>query len=55
MDVVDLCSYDGWFTLRSAKLARHVIAIDIDPRMLEMSRHHLIEADASNCELPRAL
>ena len=31
MEVVDLCSGDGWFTLQIAKLARHVTAIDIDP------------------------
>ena len=30
MDVIDLCSGDGWFTLQIAKIARHVIAIDID-------------------------
>ena len=27
MEVVDLCSGDGWFTLQIAKVARHVIAI----------------------------
>ena len=31
MDVIDLCSGDGWFTLQIAKVARHVSAIDIDP------------------------
>jgi hypothetical protein len=30
MDVIDLRSGDGWFTLPIAKLARYVIAIDID-------------------------
>jgi ubiquinone/menaquinone biosynthesis C-methylase UbiE len=50
MDVVDLCSGDGWFTLPIAKLARHVVAIDIDPPLLEISRQRLTEAGASNCE-----
>jgi 16S rRNA C967 or C1407 C5-methylase (RsmB/RsmF family) len=31
MDVIDLCSGDGWFTLQITKVARHVSAIDIDP------------------------
>jgi SAM-dependent methyltransferase len=43
MDMIDLCSGDGWFTLQIAKLACHVIAIDIDPAMLETARHRLAE------------
>ncbi len=50
MDVVDLCSGDGWFTLRIAKVARHVIAIDIDPELLEVARHRLAEAAVTNCD-----
>ena len=50
MDVIDLCSGDGWFTLQIAKLARHVVAIDIDPAMLEIARHRLAESDAGNCD-----
>ena len=50
MDVIDLCSGDGWFTLQIAKLARFVVAIDIDPALLEISRHRLREADINNCE-----
>jgi ubiquinone/menaquinone biosynthesis C-methylase UbiE len=50
MEVVDLCSGDGWFTLQIAKVARHVVAIDIDPQLLEVSRQRLIEAGARNCE-----
>ncbi|HEY8273985.1 MAG TPA: methyltransferase, partial [Pseudolabrys sp.] len=34
MDAVDLCSGDGWFTLPMAKIARHVMAVDIDAKML---------------------
>jgi len=30
MEVIDLCAGDGWFTLPMARIARHVIAIDID-------------------------
>jgi SAM-dependent methyltransferase len=50
MDVIDLCSGDGWFTLRMAKVARHVFAIDIDPGMLEVARHRLAENGMTNCD-----
>jgi SAM-dependent methyltransferase len=50
MEVVDLCSGDGWFTLQIAKIARHVIAIDIDPAMLEVARHRLTENGVTNCD-----
>jgi SAM-dependent methyltransferase len=49
MDVIDLCSGDGWFTLYIAKLARHVAAIDIDVNLLEVARHRLTESGATNC------
>jgi protein-L-isoaspartate O-methyltransferase len=49
MEVVDLCSGDGWFTLQIAKIARHVIAIDIDPALLEVARHRLTENGVTNC------
>jgi len=49
MDVIDLCSGDGWFTLQIAKLARRVVAIDIDPALLEVARHRLRESNLSNC------
>jgi SAM-dependent methyltransferase len=49
MDVVDLCCGDGWFTLPIAKLARRVVAIDIDPAMLKVARERLAENDVSNC------
>lgn len=49
MEVIDLCSGDGWFTLQIAKLARHVAAIDIDPVLLEVARMRLAESGASNC------
>jgi SAM-dependent methyltransferase len=50
MDVIDLCSGDGWFTLQIAKLARHVIAIDIDPALLEVARHRLGESGLESCD-----
>ena len=50
MEVIDLCSGDGWFTLQIAKVAKQVIAIDIDPNLLEVAKHRLIESDVSNCK-----
>ena len=50
MDVIDLCSGDGWFTLQIAKLARHVVAIDIDPGLLQIARHRLAENNTGNCD-----
>jgi SAM-dependent methyltransferase len=50
MEVVDLCSGDGWFTLQIAKIARHVTAIDIDPNLLHVARHRLAESSLTNCE-----
>ena len=50
MDVVDLCAGDGWFTLQIAKIARQVLAIDIDPPMLDVARHRLSEGGIDNCE-----
>jgi SAM-dependent methyltransferase len=50
MDVIDLCSGDGWFTLKIAKIARHVSAIDIDPNLLQVARHRLMESGVTNCD-----
>ena len=50
MDVIDLCAGDGWFTLQIAKVARHVSAIDIDPTLLKVARHRLLESGVANCE-----
>ena len=50
MDVIDLCSGDGWFTLQISKVARHVVAIDIDAAMLEVARNRLLEAGVTNCD-----
>lgn len=50
MDVIDLCSGDGWFTLQIAKVARHVTAIDIEESLLEVARHRLSESGVTNCD-----
>lgn len=50
MEVIDLCSGDGWFTLQIAKIARHIVAIDIDAALLEVARARLKESGLSNCE-----
>ena len=48
-DVIDLCAGDGWFTLQIARIARHVVAVDIDGRLLEISRARLGESGVTNC------
>lgn len=50
MDVVDLCSGDGWFTLQIAKVARQVVALDIDRKLLEVARIRLTENGVTNCD-----
>lgn len=50
MDVMDLCSGDGWFTLQIAKVARHVVAIDIDANLLKLARHRLAAGGVANCD-----
>lgn len=50
MTAVDLCSGDGWFTLQIAKIARHVVAIDIDRNLLDVARHRLTENGVTNCD-----
>ena len=49
MIVVDLCSGDGLFTLQLSKIAREVIAIDIDGKLLERARVRLAESGLTNC------
>lgn len=51
MDVVDLCAGDGWFTWPMCKIARSVLAIDIDTIMLEKAKIRFAErGGADNCE-----
>jgi SAM-dependent methyltransferase len=49
MDVIDLCCGDGLFTATLAKMARHVFAIDIDPKLLDVARARLAKAGVENC------
>ena len=51
MDAVDLCCGDGWFTSEMAKVARRVLAIDLDRNMLDVARDRLTKAGTTNCEL----
>ncbi len=50
MQVIDLCCGDGWFTLQIAKLVRHVIAIDIDRKLLDVASLRLAESRITNCD-----
>ena len=50
MDAVDLCCGDGWFTLPMARVARHVMAVDIDARMLALASSRLAQERLSNCD-----
>jgi ubiquinone/menaquinone biosynthesis C-methylase UbiE len=50
MNVVDLCSGDGWFTLQIAKTADQVIAIDLDSQLLDVTKLRLSEAGIANCD-----
>jgi SAM-dependent methyltransferase len=50
MEVVDLCSGDGWFTVEIAKVARSVVAIDIDRSLLAVARRRLAECGMTNCD-----
>jgi SAM-dependent methyltransferase len=50
MDVIDLCSGDGWFTLQIARLARHVTSIDIDRNFLDLAGVRLAENGIANCK-----
>ena len=50
MTVVDLCSGDGWFTAQITRIARRVIAIDIDRRLLDVARSRLKEGGNTNAD-----
>jgi len=50
MNVIDLCSGDGWFTLQIANIAHHVVAIDIDADLLEVARRRLDESGVTKCD-----
>lgn len=48
-EAVDLCCGDGLFTVPLARMARHVIAIDLDPKMVELARVRAATAGVTNC------
>jgi SAM-dependent methyltransferase len=50
MDVIDLCSGDGWFTLQIARLVRQVTSIDIDRNFLDLAGVRLAENGIANCK-----
>lgn len=51
MGVVDLCAGDGWFTWPLSKIARRVIAIEIDVQVLQQTRERFAEhGGAANCQ-----
>jgi protein-L-isoaspartate O-methyltransferase len=49
MAAVDLCCGDGWFTLHVAKVARRVIAIDVDRKFLDIACAYLGKNGVTNC------
>ena len=50
MEVVDLCCGDGLFTAPLARMVHHVVAIDLDRRMLDLAQAKVAAAGAQNCE-----
>ena len=55
MDIVDLCCGDGWFTLPLVRIARKVIAIDIDDALLDAAKVRIAErGGAANCTFAEA-
>ena len=49
MEVIDLCSGDGWFTWPIAEIARRVVAIEIDPDLLEAARRRVAKTEMAKC------
>jgi ubiquinone/menaquinone biosynthesis C-methylase UbiE len=54
MRAVDLCAGTGWFTLPMARLARHVVAVDIDDALLNVARRRIADAGLANCAFATA-
>jgi SAM-dependent methyltransferase len=48
VQATDLCCCDGLFTAPLAGMPRHVIAIDLDPEMLDKARRRLLAASFTN-------
>ena len=54
-DVVDLCCGDGWFTFPLSRIARSVIAIDIDAALLDAAKVRIAERGGTpNCTFVEA-
>ncbi len=51
---LDLCAGTGWFTLPMARVARQVLAIDVDDELLDVARRRLGDAGLTNCEFTTA-
>jgi ubiquinone/menaquinone biosynthesis C-methylase UbiE len=55
IDVVDLCCGDGWFTFPLSRIARSVIALDVDAALLEAAKVRMAErGGAPNCTFVEA-
>ncbi len=48
MEVIDLCCGDGLFTAPLARMARRVVAIDLDPEMLWIAQARVTAVRATN-------
>jgi SAM-dependent methyltransferase len=48
MTVIDLCCGDGLFTAPLARMARSVVAIDLDPEMVRVAQEKVAAAGARN-------
>jgi len=49
MTVIDLCCGDGLFTAALARMARSVVAIDLDPEMVEIGQARVAAVGTTNC------
>jgi SAM-dependent methyltransferase len=49
MDAVDLCAGDGWFTVPIGRVARQVVAVEIDAALLERARLRFAGSALTNC------
>jgi len=49
-EAVDLCCGDGLFTVPLARIARSVVAIDLDPTMIHRAQARIVAAGIMNCE-----
>jgi ubiquinone/menaquinone biosynthesis C-methylase UbiE len=50
MTVIDLCCGDGWFTLQIAKIVSHVVAVDIDRKLLDLAKLRVTESGFTSCD-----